>query len=79
MNCNPELVSAFLDRELETIILNEVLSHLLECESCCKILSQLVQVRDLISGKQILPDPEKTAMSVMSAICNDSGSHPIDQ
>lgn len=71
MTCNPELVSAFLDGELDTIILNHVTRHLLECEECRKTLSRLAQVRDALTDHYTLSDPEAFTSSIMTAIHNE--------
>ncbi|MBF0369607.1 MAG: hypothetical protein HQL52_09150 [Magnetococcales bacterium] len=71
MSCNPELVSAFIDGELDNIIVNSVTKHLLKCDSCCHMMSRLAQVRDVVSDKFTLPDPEGLTASVMAAINNE--------
>lgn len=70
-SCNPELVSAFLDGELDKIILSAVTDHLLSCDSCRKLLTSLTQVRDSVSDCFTLRDPETFTLSVMTAIAND--------
>lgn len=74
MSCNPELVSAFLDGELDEIILGAVIKHLLGCDHCRQILSKLAQVRDTLVEHFNLPDPEATTASVMSLIHHDSAT-----
>lgn len=71
MKCNPELVSAFLDGELDSIILNHVARHLKACEACRKTLSQLAQVRDALTEHYTLADPEAFTGSIMTAIYNE--------
>ncbi|MBF0401462.1 MAG: hypothetical protein HQL80_07130 [Magnetococcales bacterium] len=72
MTCNPELVSAFLDGELEPIILPPVVAHLLKCDHCCQTMSWLAQVKDsLAEGQLMWQDPEEMTQSIMGAIRNE--------
>ncbi|MBF0610424.1 MAG: hypothetical protein G8345_01350 [Magnetococcales bacterium] len=71
MKCNPELVSAFLDGELDDVILEAVIKHLMECEDCCQTLSHLAQVRDAITDQVTVSDPEAMTQSIMMAIQNE--------
>ncbi|MBF0126796.1 MAG: zf-HC2 domain-containing protein [Magnetococcales bacterium] len=77
--CNPELVSAFLDNELDQIILGRVTRHLMHCDHCCKIMSRLAQVRDAVAEKFTLCDPESLTQSVMLAISNEKSISPRDR
>ncbi|MBF0626372.1 MAG: zf-HC2 domain-containing protein [Magnetococcales bacterium] len=71
MTCNHELISAFLDGELEPIIVAPVTGHLLKCDSCCRKLSELAQVQSAMRERCLLPDPEGLTRSVMLAITNE--------
>ncbi len=71
MSCNPELVSAFLDGELEPIILGPVTKHLLKCDDCCRTMGMMAQVSSALSDRFALCDPENMTMAVMSAINNE--------
>ncbi|MBF0588416.1 MAG: zf-HC2 domain-containing protein [Magnetococcales bacterium] len=66
--CHPELVSAFLDAELNGKLMRLVTKHLLTCESCCRLLSDLARARDALRGRCTLPDPEGLTGSVMAAL-----------
>ncbi|MBF0284724.1 MAG: zf-HC2 domain-containing protein [Magnetococcales bacterium] len=87
MSCNPELVSAFLDGELDEVIRDAVISHLMRCETCCQVLGKLSQVRDAFLGPWVLPDPDAFTSLVMTAITGSRGeassrrdtllSHPL--
>ncbi|WP_130471776.1 zf-HC2 domain-containing protein [Candidatus Magnetaquicoccus inordinatus] len=70
MACNPELVSAFLDGELETVILHPVVAHLLKCDHCCQTMGWLAQVKDGIGG-YLWQDGEDMTQSIMGAIRNE--------
>ncbi|MEO5332612.1 MAG: hypothetical protein H7839_11355 [Magnetococcus sp. YQC-5] len=74
--CNPELVSAFLDNELDRIIVGRFTRHLLDCDHCCQTMSRLVQVRDAVAEKFALCEPETLTQSVMMAICNEKSTFP---
>ncbi|HIJ84794.1 MAG: putative transrane anti-sigma factor [Magnetococcales bacterium] len=71
MGCNPELVSAFLDGELDRVIVGAVTDHLMVCEECCRTLDKLASVKWAVSDKFILSRPEDLTSSVMSVISND--------
>jgi hypothetical protein len=75
MSCNPELVSAFLDEELDPVIIDTVTRHLLNCDDCLKTLSELAFARVILSTHPArrcpLPDPERTTTAIMSAIRNE--------
>ncbi|MBF0310913.1 MAG: hypothetical protein HQL56_15440 [Magnetococcales bacterium] len=79
MSCNPELVSAFLDGELEKIIMGRVVNHLTRCDACCRTLSRLAAVRDAVSGHFALPNGEALTHSVMVAISNEQISYGAAQ
>ncbi|MBF0461371.1 MAG: hypothetical protein HQL87_08245 [Magnetococcales bacterium] len=72
MTCNPELVSAFLDGELDSIILKPVVVHLLQCDQCCQTMGWLAQVKEGIMGYLACPDPEEMTQSIMMAIKNET-------
>lgn len=72
MSCNPELVSAFLDGELDWVILGTVTDHLLKCDECCQTMGWLAQVRDGVSDQFVLCDAEEMTRSVMAAIKNET-------
>lgn len=76
MGCNPELISAFLDSELDSVILTEVMDHLLRCEECGLVLNKLATVKSAVSDRFFLPDPEDLTGSVMSAISNERMGSP---
>lgn len=71
MSCNPELVSAFIDGELESVIVGTVTSHLLHCDDCCRTMSRLAMVQGAVSDKFALCYPEDLTRSVMLAINNE--------
>lgn len=71
MRCDPELVSAFLDGELDAVILELVVKHLMQCDNCCITLSHLAQVRDAITDHVTVQDPEAMTQSIMMAIQNE--------
>lgn len=71
MGCSPELVSAFLDGELDRVILGSVTDHLLGCDDCCQMMSQLAQIRDGMADHFVLDNPEGMTQSVMMAIRNE--------
>ncbi|MBF0296130.1 MAG: hypothetical protein HQL96_13150 [Magnetococcales bacterium] len=77
--CNPELVSAFLDDELDQIIVGMVARHLVQCDHCRKTMSRLAQVRDAVSEKFTWCDPEELTRSVMMAISNEKSHSPRDR
>ena len=72
MTCNPELVSAFLDGELEPIILQPVVVHLLHCDDCCQVMGWLAQVKESIRmGELLWQDPDEITHAIMGAIKNE--------
>jgi len=71
MSCNPELVSAFIDGELESVIIGSVTSHLLKCDDCCRAMGRLAMVQGAVSEKFALCNPEDLTQSVMTAISNE--------
>lgn len=71
MSCDMELVSAFLDGELDRVILGTVTNHLLRCDHCCRTMGRLAAVRDALAEKFALCYPEELTQSVMSAISNE--------
>ncbi|MEO5339891.1 MAG: zf-HC2 domain-containing protein [Magnetococcus sp. MYC-9] len=71
MTCNPELVSAFLDGELEPIIVRPVVAHLLQCDDCCQTMGWLAQVKENIAGGLFWQDPDEMTRSIMGAIKNE--------
>ncbi|MBF0184246.1 MAG: zf-HC2 domain-containing protein [Magnetococcales bacterium] len=71
MACNPELVSAFLDGELETVILRPVVAHLLQCDHCCQTMGWLAQVKEGVAGNPHWYDAEDLTQSIMGAIRNE--------
>lgn len=74
MSCNPELVSAFLDGELDDIIVDSVAQHLIKCDGCCRTLSLMAQVRDAVAGRLAIRDPERLTASIMAAISGEGGT-----
>jgi anti-sigma factor RsiW len=76
MSCNPELVSAFIDGELESVIVGTVTNHLLKCDDCCKTMGRLAMVQEAVSEKFALCHPEDLTQSVMSAISNEKVTTP---
>jgi anti-sigma factor RsiW len=58
MNCNQELLQAYLDRELDEEELRSVTAHLAGCRRCRRELSQLKLLwSDLSSPEEIEPHP----------------------
>jgi anti-sigma factor RsiW len=79
MNCNPELVSAFLDGELEPVIYKAVIKHLMVCPRCRQTLSQLAQAREVVTSAFTLPDPERLTANVMAALPDLPGYSASDK
>ncbi|MBF0191074.1 MAG: hypothetical protein HQL99_07975 [Magnetococcales bacterium] len=79
-DCNPELVSAFLDNELDRIIVGHVAKHLIHCDHCCQAMGRLAQIRDLMMAGQ-LPwfEGERFIQSVMMAINNEKSTSPRER
>ncbi|MBF0453824.1 MAG: hypothetical protein HQL72_03280 [Magnetococcales bacterium] len=71
MSCNPELVSAFIDGELESVIVGSVTNHLLKCDDCCRTMGHLAMVQGAVSEQFALCDPEDLTRSIMLAISNE--------
>ncbi|MEO5348097.1 MAG: hypothetical protein H7836_00375 [Magnetococcus sp. YQC-3] len=71
MSCDPELVSAFLDGELEPVIFKPVVAHLLKCDACCQTMGWLAQVKSGVAGDLEWYDPDEMAQSIMVAIRNE--------
>jgi anti-sigma factor RsiW len=71
MSCNPELVSAFIDGELEPVIIGSVTNHLLKCDDCCQTMGRLAMVQGAVAEKFALCHPEDLTQSIMSAISNE--------
>ncbi|MBF0357775.1 MAG: hypothetical protein HQL70_04150 [Magnetococcales bacterium] len=71
MSCDPELVSAFIDGELESVIIGSVTKHLLKCDKCCKTMGRMAMVQEAVSEKYALCYPEELTNSIMSAISNE--------
>ena len=71
MNCNPELVSAYLDGELEPVVMGSMTTHLLDCDDCCRTMSWLAQVGNAVVNHGALWDPEEMTRAVMTAIHNE--------
>ncbi len=75
MSCNPELVSAFLDEELDPVIIDTVTKHLLGCDDCLKTLSEMAFAREILSTfsteRCFLPHGEDLTLSIMAAISNE--------
>jgi anti-sigma factor RsiW len=76
MSCNPELVSAFIDGELESVIVGSVTNHLLKCDDCCRTMGKLAMIQGAVSEKFALCHPEDLTQSVMQAISNEKMSPP---
>ncbi|WP_158089351.1 anti-sigma factor family protein [Magnetofaba australis] len=72
MECNPEMVSAFLDDELDDQTRRSLAEHLLECERCCVLLAKLSALRAALFDRFILPDPEAMTRSIMARITGAS-------
>jgi hypothetical protein len=71
MSCDPELVSAFIDVELESVIIGSVTTHLLKCDKCCKTMGRLAMVQGAVAEQFALCHPEDLTSSIMSAISNE--------
>ncbi|MBF0176842.1 MAG: zf-HC2 domain-containing protein [Magnetococcales bacterium] len=74
MRCDHELISAYLDGELDAALLDSVTSHLLDCPECGRQFSALAQARDAIQKNCLIPDPEGVIASVMAVIDQKSSS-----
>lgn len=68
MKCNPELVSAFLDGELDEILVKPLVDHLVDCENCKQLLSKLASARDAMAESFHFPDPESMTSRIMGAL-----------
>ncbi|MGN7612446.1 anti-sigma factor family protein [Magnetococcales bacterium HHB-1] len=85
MQCNPELVSAFLDGELANLEMRDIAEHLMACDRCCHTLAQLAQVRDALAENFSFFDPEAMTAQIMTAIDAEptiqveSGERPLFQ
>lgn len=80
--CEPELVSAFLDEELDHGSSDSLTSHLLQCDHCCETMGWMAQIRGGIAGNFFLCDPEEVTQSVMMAIKNEkvaTDPNPVSQ
>ena len=73
MKCQPELVSALLDDELERAMQARVVRHLLQCPHCRQRLATLGLARELPGGKLWPFDPEALTKAIMKKI---SQIHP---
>ncbi|MBF0434086.1 MAG: zf-HC2 domain-containing protein [Magnetococcales bacterium] len=76
MSCNPELVSAFLDNELDSVIVGAVTEHLLSCDDCVQTMTRLAAVKAVMSDKFMVHDPEGLTLSVMNVVTNDRTAPP---
>nr|CRH05394.1 conserved protein of unknown function [Candidatus Magnetococcus massalia] len=70
MECNPELVSAFLDGELDDVIVEAFLDHLIECPECQILLASLGELEGFMAGGPILDSPEEMTQGIMMTIRN---------
>ncbi|MBF0213697.1 MAG: hypothetical protein HQM00_09045 [Magnetococcales bacterium] len=77
--CNPELVSAFLDDELDRIIVGHVARHLIHCDHCCRTMGHLAQIRDVLAGQLPWFESETFTQSVMMAIRNEKITSPRER
>lgn len=66
--CNPELVSAYLDGELDEVILEKVTDHLLKCDNCQKLMSVFATVKDSVSEHFAIHNGEEFTSSIMATI-----------
>ncbi|MEO5377742.1 MAG: zf-HC2 domain-containing protein [Magnetococcus sp. DMHC-6] len=71
MGCNPELVSAFLDGELDKVILKKVTQHLVDCPACRQVMGHLALIKDVIGNRYTIRDAEAFTQSVMAVIQNE--------
>lgn len=76
--CDPELVSAFLDSELDRIIVGHVARHLIHCDHCCRTMGRLAQIRELMAGEAPWFETDAFTESVMLAIRNERSTSPRD-
>lgn len=76
--CDPELVSAFLDRELDRIIVGHVARHLIHCDHCCRTMGRLAQIRELMAGEAPWFETDAFTEAVMMAIRNEKSATPRD-
>ncbi|MBF0626892.1 MAG: hypothetical protein HQL91_01585 [Magnetococcales bacterium] len=78
-DCNPELVSAFLDNELDPIIVGHVARHLIHCDHCCRTMGRLAQIREVLAGQIPWMESETFTRSVMMAIHNEKIVSPRER
>ncbi|MBF0620981.1 MAG: zf-HC2 domain-containing protein [Magnetococcales bacterium] len=79
MECNPELLSAFLDDELDPETNAKLIEHLLECEECQQLLAKLSQARVALSDSPTLFECEPMVNQIMGPITNQIVSDiPLD-
>jgi anti-sigma factor RsiW len=58
-HCSEEVLSAFLDGDLESEASGKTAEHLAECEVCRKALAQVRSIRDVAPGLEQLEPPER--------------------
>lgn len=78
MACNPELVSAFLDNELDQVIVGTVTEHLLSCDECVRTMTRLAAVKVVVTDRFMVHNPEDLALSVMNVLTNDRIAPPTN-
>ncbi|MBF0188421.1 MAG: zf-HC2 domain-containing protein [Magnetococcales bacterium] len=75
-SCDFELVSAFLDGEIDHSLVRPLTEHLRECEACRQLLVHLAQAQEAVMNAFLIPDPESLTASVMAAIEADEAENP---
>jgi len=58
-HCSEEILSAYLDGDLESEASGKTAEHLAECEVCRKSLAQVRAIRDAAPGMEQLAPPER--------------------
>ncbi|MEO5367057.1 MAG: zf-HC2 domain-containing protein [Magnetococcus sp. WYHC-3] len=71
MKCDPELVSAFLDDELDSMTLQVVIEHLLRCDNCQQTLTLLSSARDTLHQDLSSLDCDQGVRHIMGSIFNE--------
>jgi anti-sigma factor RsiW len=67
-HCSEEVLSAYLDGDLEAEAAGRAAEHLAECEVCRRSLAQIRGIRDAAAGMEQLAPPERTWGAVQERI-----------
>ena len=67
-HCSEEILSAYLDGDLESEASGKTAEHLAECEVCRKSLAQVRAIRDAAPGMEQLVPPERVWGAIQERI-----------